>query len=39
MAKGNLKSYYFKKDKHLNENGHKLIAKYADKWIKSNLDK
>jgi hypothetical protein len=39
MAKGNLQSYYFKKDKHLNENGHKLIAKYADKWIKNNLDK
>jgi len=39
MIKGNLQSYYFKKDKHLNENGHKLIAKYAYKWIKNNLDK
>jgi hypothetical protein len=39
MAKGNLQSYYFKKDKHLNESSHKLLAKYANKWIKNNRDK
>ncbi len=32
-AKGDLDNLYLKKDKHLNESGHKLMADYALNWI------
>lgn len=39
VAKGKLENLYFREDKHLNENGHRLLAKSVNQWIQDNIDK